>query len=1541
MYCDFFGLRCRPFEDRADTQFYFATPEHEEALATVEYEARYGQGMALLLGDPGTGKTLIIRMLLQRLSSSDKLVVLTWPASGQGDLVRETCKSFGVSLSPSHQSSRTVSRLRRHLKRTNKAGHRSVLLVDQAQNLTAQNLAQLETLTEFQQDKETLLSVILVGTPRFRDLLDRPEFGRIVQKLFGERIVPALTLAQTTAYIAHRLNVAGAGDQQPFTPDAVRLIHKASKGIPRLINRLCHSAMLASYGAGNSTIDREIASEITASERGVEHTVDARSLGLESAESVRTGWSADDRRDPIKPQPPSPATSQRSHVVDFTPSENDGSLAPIAFDGEFSPTPPAAPSIVTSAVASLDSHPSTSAASPTSSMISDMETLVNRLERATARAERIGTTTEASIAQYLAIEKHLGTLTANAERLIAGLAESIDGASGSTNDLESRLSTLLDAVDAKSKTMSERESEASQLSDELKEEIQNVRSACNEGQRVRTELTSFADELADKAHEVQSRMVLLVTGVESSEVAQRNLEGLIERISTVSSDADKRLSEVRGTASQVTKDAEARIDETAARRTRDAKDQLEKIGAAVVDESRVKLEEQAHRAEAAGQQAVDDCQTRLTAVGEEVRLRAVQTEEQIERLGANLDGVRNDIEKLMKRAGSGLLAELRTTVQQQLEQHQETIDEAILTATNKVDALSRRSGSVSSEAEEKLDRSRALLEDLRNEAKRFESEFSSALLARCREQLEQQFDCHLRSRQETIESALKRASGVAGDADRAVAALNKKLEEAKTDVDRFQREFTDDAIETFRKNLQSQVEAQLRCHDRTVENSLAAYRAEFENTIRELNPQAREIIERISAGRSEVETTLSTYERTKSELLSSMREAHGTLQEQTAELEGRRDAVAGSLQTLSKEISEASAGTSELTDTIQHVESTVDILTARAQTTQSGMSQLVLTVEKLVGEAHSVRGRLETLQHGASATLLEVGRAMEQVASAQELTEKTERITTRLASERTECEGAIRRLTEHAADVLDLIQRAEQLELKSREQSCALDTRLEQSRDVLDELSRTSTIAQSINEGMGDAICRAEASTEEAGRHRSRLESDLTAAQTLSTQLNEEVTSATQLHGAMQGIVAYADDKITRLDSHHAAATQMLRTISEANVSGRETLDRLIESKRKGDETAERIERLTGNACEVATATKARIESLTVRNEEARDLVTTLEDRREPAAETVEALNRSVAEAKQLSDDFDDRCAQATQLAERLNGITSAIQAAKDAENAIRVSHEEAQPTLDRLGEANEEADIRLTSLTEVKGSAHEITERCIQTQAEAEQAAERLTAHISAAEKSVEAGEPLLREFIEQTRSIGGLLRDFDTRCTQIDERFTAATAKPVEIITAAQAQAAQLERVCSAVRKIFAGLSKASLEAKQYISECRSTSETAANQSAQLTTQTDRAANTLHEWVQEATRVQSRLESTLDRAPSIRETHPGDALRRMSGLSAPDGRIGQAGHTGDLMMLAEPRSAESDVTQLSTPSPIHKRAEEVAQLIEDAKRSAESPAT
>ena len=97
MYCDFFGLRCRPFEDRPDTQFFHATGGCEEALAAMEYESRFGQGFALIIGEAGTGKTLLVRTLLQRMPRNDHVVVLTWRPGGQMDLMREVCRGSRIA----------------------------------------------------------------------------------------------------------------------------------------------------------------------------------------------------------------------------------------------------------------------------------------------------------------------------------------------------------------------------------------------------------------------------------------------------------------------------------------------------------------------------------------------------------------------------------------------------------------------------------------------------------------------------------------------------------------------------------------------------------------------------------------------------------------------------------------------------------------------------------------------------------------------------------------------------------------------------------------------------------------------------------------------------------------------------------------------------------------------------------------------------------------------------------------------------------------------------------------------------------------------------------------------------------------------------------------------------------------------------------------------------------------------------------------------------------------------------------------------------
>ncbi len=182
MYCDFFGLRCRPFEDRADAQFFCPLADSEEALAAMEYESHFGKGMALVLGDSGTGKTLLIRTLLGRLDKSDHVVVLTWSQAALRDLVRAVAKGFGVSLPSSHRDTRCVSRLRRSLTRAIKAGHRSILIIDQAENLTCDQLAQLTTLADFEYDGSKLLNIIMVGQPRLQELVNQPDFARLRQQ---------------------------------------------------------------------------------------------------------------------------------------------------------------------------------------------------------------------------------------------------------------------------------------------------------------------------------------------------------------------------------------------------------------------------------------------------------------------------------------------------------------------------------------------------------------------------------------------------------------------------------------------------------------------------------------------------------------------------------------------------------------------------------------------------------------------------------------------------------------------------------------------------------------------------------------------------------------------------------------------------------------------------------------------------------------------------------------------------------------------------------------------------------------------------------------------------------------------------------------------------------------------------------------------------------------------------------------------------------------------------------------------------------------
>ncbi len=266
MYEKFFGLRCMPFEDRIQLEFLFTNPDIEEVLASMECELRYRQGLGFVVGESGTGKTLLIRSLLTKLDPQDPAIVVKCPVDGQMDIIRETCKGFGVTLPTQYNAKRGLARLRRRLEDARRQDRLPVLIVDQAENLSIEAMSTLESLIDLGRDDNRLLTMLLVGQPRTIDMLGQPRFDRLRQQLASELRLHKFTSAQTQEYIAHRLRIAGAGDKEIFDPAAIAVVHIITHGIPRLINRLADASMVAAYSAGQSSVTAELVREMSANQ---------------------------------------------------------------------------------------------------------------------------------------------------------------------------------------------------------------------------------------------------------------------------------------------------------------------------------------------------------------------------------------------------------------------------------------------------------------------------------------------------------------------------------------------------------------------------------------------------------------------------------------------------------------------------------------------------------------------------------------------------------------------------------------------------------------------------------------------------------------------------------------------------------------------------------------------------------------------------------------------------------------------------------------------------------------------------------------------------------------------------------------------------------------------------------------------------------------------------------------------------------------------------------------------------------------------------
>ncbi len=265
MYCSHFGLHRPPFNNTPDPTFYFSTPEHEEALATLQYIVFQRKGFVLVTGEVGAGKTLIGRMFLRQVDRSASVAVISHTNLTGRQLLAAICHEFELDTPPDATNLQLTERLQNYLLEQFAQDRFAVVLLDEAQNLPDESFEELRMLGNLEADDAKLLQICILGQPELRERFHDPRLRQIDQRLFRRFHLPALSRANTEAYIRHRLRVAGCDRSDLFTKVKNALL--GEQNAAESVTRLClalngvmrHSQLDADSVVSSiqSTIERE------------------------------------------------------------------------------------------------------------------------------------------------------------------------------------------------------------------------------------------------------------------------------------------------------------------------------------------------------------------------------------------------------------------------------------------------------------------------------------------------------------------------------------------------------------------------------------------------------------------------------------------------------------------------------------------------------------------------------------------------------------------------------------------------------------------------------------------------------------------------------------------------------------------------------------------------------------------------------------------------------------------------------------------------------------------------------------------------------------------------------------------------------------------------------------------------------------------------------------------------------------------------------------------------------------------------------------
>ncbi len=256
MYHQHFGLRQTPFSLTPDTGYFYNYASHREALNTMLVAIKTGEGFIKVTGEVGTGKTLLCRKLLNQLDDNIYTTYIPSPMLTPHELHEELAEELEISFDQNIHPHQLLKLIYTKMVSLRGQGKQIVLLIDEAQAMPLRTLEALRLLTNFETEKCKLLQIVLMGQPELNERLNRVSIRQLKQRITFSYKLSLLDRKNVEGYISHRLKMAGYEGARLFSSGAIKLLAKASRGTPRIINILCHKALMSAYGQGVHHIEK-------------------------------------------------------------------------------------------------------------------------------------------------------------------------------------------------------------------------------------------------------------------------------------------------------------------------------------------------------------------------------------------------------------------------------------------------------------------------------------------------------------------------------------------------------------------------------------------------------------------------------------------------------------------------------------------------------------------------------------------------------------------------------------------------------------------------------------------------------------------------------------------------------------------------------------------------------------------------------------------------------------------------------------------------------------------------------------------------------------------------------------------------------------------------------------------------------------------------------------------------------------------------------------------------------------------------------------